>query len=59
MNNEHEEQVEPDSVGEGLYVESIGMIELLIEHGKKIGLYRFHRLVYLLIIASRDSNLWW
>lgn len=51
--------MEPDSVGEGLYVESIGMIELLIEHGKKIGLYHFHRLVYLLIIASRDSNLWW
>jgi hypothetical protein len=59
MNNEHEEHAEPDSLGEEPYVESIGMLELLLEHGKKIGLCHFHRPVYFLIVASRDSNLWW
>jgi hypothetical protein len=59
MNNEHEEQVELDSLGEELYVESIGNLELLVEQWKKIGLCHFHRPVYLLIVASRDSNLWW
>ena len=59
MNNEQEERVEPDSLGEELYDESIGLLELLVEHGKRIGLCHFHRPVHLLIIASRDSNLWW
>ncbi len=47
MNNEHEEQVEQDSFGEEPYVDSIGMLELLIEHGKKIGLCHLHCPVYL------------
>ena len=51
--------MEPDSLGEELYDESIGLLELLVEHGKRIGLCHFHRPVHLLIIASRDSNLWW
>jgi hypothetical protein len=59
MNNEHEKQVEQDFLGEESFIESIGMLQLLVEHGKKLGLCHFHRPVYLLIVASRDFNLWW
>jgi hypothetical protein len=60
MNEEYKDQVaESDGFEEETYIGSIGMLEYLIKPGKNYGQCRLHLPYRILIIASRDANLFW
>jgi hypothetical protein len=60
MNEEYDEQVsKPNDLDEEDFVDSIGMLELLVRPGKTIGQCHFHCSFHLLMVAHRDSDLSW